>query len=51
MLLEKREYFDAIPHQIQEFIMTNFLFLDIIKRNSFQNFFDVGSQFDSNFVY
>ena len=31
--------------------MTNFLFLDIIKRNSFQNFFDVGSQFDSNFVY
>ena len=51
VLLEKREYFDAIPHQIQEFIMTNFLFLDIIKRNSFQNFFDVGSQFDSNFVY
>lgn len=51
MLLEKREYFDAIPHWIQEFIMTHFLFDDIINRPSFKNFFRVGREFDSNFVY
>ena len=51
VLLEKREYFDAIPHWIQEFIMTHFLFDDIINRPSFKNFFRVGREFDSNFVY
>ena len=51
MLLEKKEYFDAIPHWIQEFIMTNFLFFDIIEKKSFDNFFRIGREFDSNFVY
>jgi len=51
VLLEKRDYFDAIPHWIQEFIMTHFLFDDIIGRPSFKNFFRVGREFDSNFVY
>ena len=52
VLLEKKEYFDAIPHWIQEHIMTTFLFDDIInKRPSFRSFFRVGKEFDSNFVY
>jgi len=52
VLLEKKEYFDAIPHWIQEYIMTSFLFDDIINdRPSFRNFFRIGRDFDSNFVY
>ena len=51
VLLEKKEYFDAIPHWIQNYIMTKFLFNDLIKRPSFRNFFDIGKEFDSNFVY
>ena len=51
VLLEKKEYFDAIPHQIQEFIMTHFLFEDIITKPAFLNFFRIGREFDSNFVY
>jgi len=51
VLLEKKEYFDAIPHWIQEHIMTHFLFDDIINRPSFRNFFRIGREFDTNFVY
>ena len=31
--------------------MTHFLFDDIIKRPAFRNFFRIGREFDSNFVY
>lgn len=31
--------------------MTKFLFGDIIRRQSFRNFFRIGSDFDTNFVY
>ena len=51
VLLEKKEYFEAIPHWIQEYIMTKFLFDDIISRPSFRNFFRIGREFDQNFVY
>jgi len=50
-LLEKKQYFDSIPHKIQEHVMCSFLFSDILYRPAFQDFFRGGSDFDSRFIY
>jgi len=51
VLLEKKDYFDSIPFKIQEHIMCEFLFEDILKKAAFQTFFRSGKEFDSNFAY
>jgi hypothetical protein len=51
VLLEKKEYFDSIPHKIQEHIMCKFLFQDIFELPAFKSFFKMGREFDDNFVY
>ena len=35
VLLEKKEYFDSIPFKIQDHIMCQFLFEDILKKTAF----------------
>ena len=43
VLLEKHEYFEAIPHTIQSNIVTNFLFKDILRNKGFLSFFESNS--------
>jgi hypothetical protein len=51
VLLEKKHYFDSIPFKIQDHIMTEFLFEDLLTKTAFQSFFRTGNEFDDSFTY
>jgi hypothetical protein len=51
VLSQRSDYFNTIPLDIQHFIVCNFLFEDILNIKVFEQFFAVGKDFDSNFVY
>jgi len=46
-LLENEEYFEGIPTNIQEFLMTKFLYNDILSKPNFQPFLNAGMEFDA----
>jgi len=50
-LLANRDYFDSIPFNIQNHIMTEFLFEDIFGKSAFKVFFQSGKEFDANFMF
>jgi hypothetical protein len=50
-LLEKKDYFDALPRDIKRRLMTEYLYEDIFKEKHFQNFFDNGEAMDPDFLY
>jgi hypothetical protein len=51
VLLEKRTYFDAIPFSIQEIIVTEFLFKDVLGKVAFNSFFATPQSIESDFAY
>lgn len=50
-LLEKKDYFDALPRDIKRRLMTEYLYEDIFKEKYFINFFDNGEAMDPDFLY
>lgn len=50
-LLEKKDYFDALPRDIKRRLMTEYLYEDIFKEKYFQNLFDNGEAMDPDFLY
>lgn len=50
-LLEKKDYFDALPRDIKRRLMTEYLYEDIFKEKYFTNYFDNGEAMDPDFLY
>lgn len=50
-LLEKKEYFDALPRNIKRDLMQKYTYQDILTEKYFQGFFDNGEAMDPDFLY
>jgi len=50
-LMEKKEYFDALPRDIKRKIMTEYLFKDLFSEKRFKDFLDNGESMDPDFLY
>lgn len=46
VIIQKKSYFDLIPYKIQEYIMCDFLFEDVVKKRAFESFFRAGKEYD-----
>eukprot|EP00347_Sterkiella_histriomuscorum_P001570 403371524 len=50
-LLEKKDYFDALPRDIKRQLMKEYLYEDVFTQYRFKDFFDNGEQMDPDFLY
>ena len=51
IVLQSKDYFDHIPIHIREYIITKFLFADVLDVGAFSCFFTVGRRYDNEFLY
>jgi hypothetical protein len=50
-LLEKKDYFDALPRDIKRMLMKDYLYEDVFIEHRFKDFFDNGEAMDPDFLY
>lgn len=50
-LLEKKDYFDALPRKIKRDLMEKYLFKDVFREIRFKDFIDNGEVMDPDFLY
>lgn len=50
-LLEKKDYFDALPRDIKRQLMKDYLYEDVFTQHRFKDFFDNGELMDPDFLY
>jgi hypothetical protein len=50
-MLERMEYFEDIPWEFRNKLVTQFLYRDIFERPSFKSFFDTPQEIESSFAY